>query len=396
MAGLTLGVVVFAVTRDVTPLLVLLKIDPRITPYTKDALAALTCGAPATCVLTAFVQYRQGRGDSRTPMIVGISGNVINAMLGWSLIYGHFGLPALGVRGAGYATATTEYLEVIALGAVTLREGVRGAQTPSIVRAFVEVCELGLPTGFQFICEMLAFTAFTAILGEIGGEQVAAHQIALQVLRMSFLPGIAIAEAASVLVGQSLGRRSLSEADKVTRAALRAAVAFMAACGILFAIFASVIAGAFTDDPHVALIAKRLLLVSALFQVLDAISIVFRGALRGAKDVRIVAIAGIVISWTCVPGAAYLLGRELGLGALGGWLGFIAETLASTLVFSARWKRGAWRAPYALAEETAARESLDRDLSEKSASADIKNKSDTPQTPPEVSRPKERDKKTAA
>jgi MATE family multidrug resistance protein len=83
--------------------------------------------------------------------------------------------------------------------------------------------------------------------------------------------------------------------------------------------------------------------VAAVFQVLDAVNIVFRSALRGAKDVRTPAVIGVVIVWTCVPCAAWLLGERLGYGALGGWLGFVAETTLGAAAMAWRWRRAPFR-----------------------------------------------------
>jgi multidrug resistance protein, MATE family len=175
---------------------------------------------------------------------------------------------------------------------------------------------------------------------------MASHQIALACIRVSFLPGVAVSEAASVLVGQALGRRRLSEADLVVRSALRVAVVFMAGCGLLFGLFGGSLAALFSADGTVIGITRRLLLCAAVFQVLDAVNIVLRGSLRGAKDVRVTAVIGILVIWGCVPTAAYVLGKVLGLGALGGWLGFVGETSIGALLFWRRWSRGAWRLAY--------------------------------------------------
>ncbi|HEY8073257.1 MAG TPA: MATE family efflux transporter, partial [Labilithrix sp.] len=322
--------------------------DPAIVSYARDFLAAVTLGAPSTCALAALIQHRQAIGDSRTPMIVGIAGNAFNAFLAWTLIYGHFGAPALGVRGAGYSTAVTESLELAVMLAmlVRLQRRQRSRSALGFTAAARGVAELGVPLGLQFVAEMLAFATFTAVLGSIGKDEIAAHHIALNVIRVSFLPGVAVAEAASVLVGRSLGARDVPEADRTARSALWLAVGFMAACGVIFAIAGGLIVRAFSDDPHVALVARRLLWVAAIFQVLDAVNIVFRGALRGAKDVRVVALFGIAVVWTCVPTAAFFLGKVYGLGALGGWIGFIGETTIGSLVFWLRWRRGAWRSAY--------------------------------------------------
>ncbi|MDB4942974.1 MAG: Multi antimicrobial extrusion protein [Labilithrix sp.] len=350
------GVVILVACRDVSPALRLLGTDPAIIPYARDFLAAVTLGAPMACALTAFVQHRQAISDSRTPMIAGITGNVFNALFAWCLIYGHLGLPALGVRGGGMATAATELLEMLALGLLLVRSERKAlaalpaaeiAARPTLSRAMREVLDLGLPSGIQWGVEMLAFTAFTAVLGTIGGAQIAGHQIALAIMRVSFLPGVAVAEAASVMVGHALGARLLARADAVVKSALAIAVSFMALCGLGFALLGGPLARFFASDPEVVHVTRNLLLMAALFQVLDAVSIVLRGSLRGAKDVRMVAILGIVIIWACVPTAAWFLGRGLGLGALGGWIGFLGETTLGGVIFWLRWTRGGWRNQYA-------------------------------------------------
>lgn len=346
--GLGAGVMLWFCARDVSWVLTKLQVDPALVPYARDFFAAVTYGAPATFVVSALTQYRQGLGDARSPMYVGIAGNVVNAGLGYCLIYGHLGLPALGVSGAGYGTAVTEYLEALALLVLFARDARRakGVVLSSWRVAFREVTALGVPTGLQFGAEVLAFATFTSVLGSIGAEQVAAHQAALATIRTSFLPGIAVGEAASVLVGQALGRKNLAEADRVTKSALLVAIGFMAACGVVFGVLGGPLARLMTPDDATAEIAKHLLWIAAVFQVLDAINIVLRGALRGAKDVRWPAIIGIAVVWTCVPGAAFLLGKLAGWGAIGGWCGFIAETVLASIFFWIRWKRGAWRSAY--------------------------------------------------
>src|SRR6185295_5070397 len=101
LMGFGLGIVIMIACRDVSGVLRLLGTDPAIVPYARDFLAAVTLGAPQTCALAALIQHRQAIGDSRTPMVVGIAGNIFNALFAWALIYGHLGAPALGVRGGG-------------------------------------------------------------------------------------------------------------------------------------------------------------------------------------------------------------------------------------------------------------------------------------------------------
>jgi MATE family multidrug resistance protein len=353
LLGLIAGTILLLCTRDAGAALRLIGIDESLVQPARAFLAAYTLGAPASSVLSAMVQHRQALGDSRTPMIVGLAGNALNALLGWALIYGHLGLPALGVRGGGFATSTTEWLEAIAMGCFFLRDAAgtqawrRAHADLPLVRACREVASLGIPTGVQFGSETLAFVVFTALLGMLGTEQIAGHQVAMSIIRTSFLPGAAVGEAASVLTGQALGRRSLPDADRATLAAVILAACFMTACGVVFAVTGGHIAAWFTEDPAAAHVARRLLLVAAAFQVMDAVAIVLKGSLRGAKDVRVPALIGVGVVWCCVPTAALLLGRMAGWGAAGGWFGFLAETGLGAVLFSYRWRRGAWRDAYA-------------------------------------------------
>ncbi len=349
LIGFALGLVELLLCRNVEHLLVVIGTDREVIPYARDFLATVTLGAPMTCALAALIQHRQAISDSRTPMVVGILGNAFNALLGYSLIYGHFGLPALGVKGAAFATATTETIELAVMYALFLRAERKSTKAPtiSVSKAAREVLGLGGPTGLQYGVEMIAFATFTAILSGISSQEMAAHQIALNIVRVSFLPGFAVAEAASVLVGQALGRRRLDQADSAVKSGLGLATAFMAACGIVFALAGSGLVGFFSQDPKVLQIATRLLLVAAGFQVLDAVNMVLRCSLRGAKDVRVVAMIGIASVWIAIPTSAFFLGRLLGLGALGGWIGFVFETTLGATLCWLRWRRGSWRKAYA-------------------------------------------------
>ncbi len=341
LLGLAAGVGVFIFGRDASWLFTLTRADPEIVPYAKDFLAAITWGAPATCAFAALIQHRQAMGDSRSPMILQLTGNVFHGFLGYGLIYGKFGLPALGASGAGYATSMTEVLLFVSLGALAVRDG-RRYFVPALARlreATWEVLQTGLPTGLQFAIEVFAFTAFTSILGSIASTEIAAHQIALNVIRASFLPGIAISEAACVLVGQSLGKGDPGRVPRIARSALRLGMGFMAFCGLCFALFGPAIARAFTSDVDVLRVATRLLYIAAAFQVLDAVSIVLRGVLRGAKDATFVAICGVSVALLTIPTFAYVLGKQMGMGAVGGWLGFIAETTLNATLLYVRLRR---------------------------------------------------------
>ncbi len=338
--SLVAGGAIWALGRDITWILHGLGVRPELLGTSRDFFAAVTWGAPGACVQQALVQYRQGTGDARSPTAVQVAGNVLNAILAYALVYGHFGFRARGVAGAGYATAAVVTLNALVLSAMFLR---RCPSPAALVRAFRSVVGVGLPTGVQFAVELLAMVAFTVILGGIASAEIAGHQVALMILRTSFLPGVAIGEACSVLVGQALGAGDVTRARLASRASLRIALVFMSICGLVFAGLGGTLAAQFTPDPEVQRVVVQLLLLAALFQVPDAVNVVLRGALRGAKDARVPARISVLCIWLFVPSSALVLGKLLGWGALGGWCGFVLETFVASTLLSLRWRSGAWK-----------------------------------------------------
>jgi multidrug resistance protein, MATE family len=341
-AGLLLatayGCVVMVLGRDIRPILHLCNVRESLIEPASTFFAAVTLGAPAACVQHALIQARQGVGDSKIPARVQLAGNVLNALLAWTLIGGHFGAPRLGVAGAGYATAMTLYANALVLGVLFVRPLAR-EQRLGLRASAREVLRQGVPTGAQFALELLAIVTTTVILGGIDPAQLAAHQIALMLLRTSFLPGAAIGEAASVLVGQALGANVRARIAPIARAATALAVAFMAACGLVFVVFGGAIARLFAESEAVAHTARTLLLVSALFQIPDAVNIVLRGILRGAKDAVVPARISIACAWLFIPTMTWFIGKQLQFGAIGAWCGFIGETLFASVLLSLRLRR---------------------------------------------------------
>jgi MATE family multidrug resistance protein len=344
--GLGLGLAVAVAMRWAPALLVAVGVNPDVLPPATDYLLARSWGVPAAFCVAALVEYRQGLSDVRLPMAIGIGGNVVNAVLAYSLIYGHLGFEARGVAGAGLGTSIAEYLQLAAMLAVLAWRRWHSRPQPShlgLREAARSMAAVGLPTALHFFCEYLAFAACTGILASLGEVEVAAHQIVVVINRLAYLPGLAMGEVACILVSQALGAGRLDAADAAVRQALRLAVTFMVACGLGFVVFSAPLAGFFTQDPATASRVVHALWIAGVFQVLDATNVVMRGALRGARDVRLAAIMGVTILWACVPTVTFLLGHLAGWGVVGAWCSFLLETALCALVFYRRWYRGRWR-----------------------------------------------------
>ncbi|MBN1612229.1 MAG: MATE family efflux transporter [Polyangiaceae bacterium] len=311
-------------------------------------------GAPVVLVQVALREILQAQGNARAPMVATVVANVVNVVLALAFV---FGLD-MGVAGAASATLVAHVVEVAAViraqrslggfGLLPARAHPGAAVWRSLrERAFAplhfrQLLRVGLPTGLQFVLEVGSFAMLTLAVATFSEVDMAAHQIALQLVHFSFMPCVAVGEAASVLAGQAVGADRDDLVRYVGRRAAGLAMTYAALCSGVFLFAGRFIAVRFIDGPAVVALAARLLFVAGVFGLFDALNIVARGVLRGTGDVRYAAVVGVTVAWLCTPTLAWGLGHGLGMGALGGWLGLAAEILATAALFGSRVERLGW------------------------------------------------------
>jgi len=310
----------------------------RITMITLPGLVMIfICGA-----------LLRGAGDTRIPMIVGIFDNLINASLAWALIYGHLGLPALGVEGSAWAAAASRLVgsailvTVLVRGRGLMRLRGRAGWRPRFA-AVRQTLALGVPAAIEQTLIATAFTVFTIIIAALGTSALAAQRISFNALSVGFLPGIGFSIAASTLVGQSLGAGHPLAARAAARAAAAWASIWMGGMAVLFLLLAPQIMALFTDDVEVRDLGAHSLRVLAFSLPLWGQSFVWAGALRGAGNTRLPLICNTLGMWTGV-GLAFVLVEFFGaplpavwavclpgwaLTAVAVWIGFRHDSLTA-------------------------------------------------------------------
>ncbi len=319
-----------------TPALVgLFGLEPATALVAADYLS-VSIGAIVTLTLMLLASgVLRGAGDARTPMLVTLLANVVNIALSYALIFGVAGFPELGAVGSAWGTLFSRLLGAIILVAILLRgrNGVRawgGSWRPEL-RAMRDVLRIGLPAALEEVLVISAFAVLTPIVAVLGTAALAAHRVAINIISLSFLPGLGFGLAATALVGNAIGAGRPAEARMITRIAVRWALIWMGALGLIFLIFAEPLVRIFGDNPELIKSGAEAVRIVALAQILWSLTFVYGGALRGTGDTRTPLIITSAMMWLAVllgvigmqifPPALYVVwGAFLVTGPLEAWL----------------------------------------------------------------------------
>jgi len=304
---------------------------------------------PGLCFV-ACRQFLQSMNVTAPLVAAIVLGNITNALLDAALVFGRFGTPALGVQGSAFATLGANGVMLL-IAAVAARRMLRAHDFRFHGwhrRLFLDIFSLGLPGGVQMFVEVAIFSLVTALIGRLGAQTLAAHQLALNLASFTFMIPLGLSHAAAVRVGQALGRGDPRGASASGRAATLMGVAFMALTGLAFAGAPGFFLGLFGAGEAVVRIGTPLLYCSAAFQVFDGAQAVLSGALRGMGETRRPLLINLIGHWLIGLPLGVALGFGLGWGATGLWIG-LATGLA--VVATLLWREWRLRAAYLITDD---------------------------------------------
>lgn len=313
--------------------------------YLRWILTTSVLGLP----IVTFNGIMRAAGDTRTPMwITGIM-NVWNVVAAYALIFGLGPVPALGLAGAGMATASARFLGgLLCLG--VLLGGRSVIRIPwreilswdgALVRTMVR---LSLPAAGEQLIQRAGSLLFMRVVSALGTVALAAHQVAVRVESISFMPGMGLGVASTTLTGQALGAGEVGLAEKGVRRTLRLALQIMIALGLVFVLFGRALVTVFGATPEVLDLAGLAVRIGALEQPSLAVLMVLSGAVRGAGDTRTplwVSAAGVL--FFRVP-VVYLFAISFKWGLAGVWLGTALDWAARAALMAWLYRRGRWKA----------------------------------------------------
>ena len=334
------GVALFGLVLLFSQSLSLLNQPEEVEALALPFLLIITASLIPLMVFQTFKQFVEGLSQTKQAMFITIAANLVNVFLNWLLIWGHWGFPELGFLGAAWATLISRVLMMVLMGGYVLTSKRYNDFKIQIFRfkpnwtLCQRILKIGIPTGFQFIFEVSAFSAAAIMMGWISVNALAGHQIALNLASISYMMATGVATAGMIRVSHYIGKEDYVGMKEVGRVVFGMVAAFMFVCALLFFAFRFYLPTLYIDDPEVISLAASLLILAGFFQISDGIQVVGLGVLRGMEDVKVPTLVTFFAYWALGLPLGYLLAFKFAFGESGIWIGLlIGLTITAALLF---------------------------------------------------------------
>ncbi|MFN3850881.1 MAG: MATE family efflux transporter [Spirosomataceae bacterium] len=336
--GLILGVIgwVCVVYFDV------FRQSPEISESAPSFLAVMIISNLFLFVFAATKQLSDGLSHTYVAMVITFLGLIFNLVFNILLINGYWGFPAMGLIGAAVSTLITRILMMIALLIYIyqnpifkeyLQQKYNSLKTNDLV---IQIFKLGVPSGLQFFFEIAAFSLAVVMMGWLGEDQLAAHQIAINIASATYMMASGIGVAGGIRVGEGRGLRSKHHISISGNVAYGVVVVFMLFCMLTLICFDRFLVESYIKDTAVIDIAIRLMVIAAIFQLSDGVQVVALGTLRGLSDVNIPTVITMFAYWGVSLPLGYYLAFNQKMDAEGVWYGLLAGLTASAVLLTSR------------------------------------------------------------
>ena len=346
--AILIAIPTFLLFWNMSPIFLLFGQSPAVVLLAKTYLHAMAWGILPNVIMIALLEVIMGLGRARLILVFSILSVSLTIFFSFALIFGKFGLPMLGIAGAGWGLTISNWITVLFIGgyAVTnsnYKRYFRYLLKPTKTSYVMELLHIGAPIGVMYCVEVAFFLALTLIMGSFGSLIMAANQIALQYLGTLMAVIFSTAQAITVRMGHLLGARDKVAAEQSAYVGIFIAMLFMLLVAICYWCFPHQLISVDFDsnDPKNAEIvhfASQFLMVSALFQIFEAIRISLFGTLRALKDTRFTLFISILSYWGIALPLGYFMATRLDFGAAGMWWGMLISAVFSVLLLFWRFK----------------------------------------------------------
>jgi multidrug resistance protein, MATE family len=298
-----------------------------------------------TLAYLALRQFAESMGRPWVPVLIIFGGVALNVVLNWIFIFGHLGMPRLGLTGSGISTLISRTLGSAAIFAwLRLDPAMRSAwprrwTAPVSRERLRRMLAVGLPASGCLLFEGGAFASATVMMGWLGAVSLAAHQIALSCAAMTFMVALGLAMAVGMRASAAAGAGEHSRLRPIWAGGAAMGLLLAVTVMVVFLVLGHAIASCFIKDPEVVSTATTLLFVAAVFQIFDGNQVINSSALRAMTDVNVPAAITFVAYWLIALPVGYLLGIRWGYGPAGIWSGLAAGLAAASVMLGLRFLR---------------------------------------------------------
>ena len=343
--GTALAPLVVLILWSLLPVLRAAGVNPRVMEMLGPFIRNLLWGVWPLLLYAAFRRYLQAVNIVKPVTFALVSANLVNAAGNWVLMFGHWGVPAMGVVGSALSTSFSRaYMAAVLLVAILWHERRMGnwlfhiSWRPEFAR-IRRLTELGLPAAGQILFEGAVFAIVTTMAARLDAVSLAAHGIAVNVISTTYMVPLGISSAAAVRVGQAYGRGDIRAAAISGWTALLLSSLFMGAAGLVLAIVPRWIVRLYILDASVVASGAVLLRIAAVFELFDGLQVTAGGALRGLGDTRTPMLVHLAGYWAVGLPIAYVLCFPLRWGVAGIWVGLTAALVPIGAALGIFWRR---------------------------------------------------------
>jgi len=337
-----LGISMFLLLMIASPVMRYMEQPEEVVELAMPYLSIVAFSMIPLMVFQAYKQFTDGMSSTKYGMNATILANVVNVFLNFMLIYGFWIFPRLELVGAAYGTLISRVVMMIFIIWIL---NTRKKFKPYFVwlkiseiskKLFIKIINLGFPTAMQMLFEVGVFTAAIWLAGTMGTIDQAANQIALNLSSMTFMIAVGLGVTATIRVGNQKGLKNFSELRRISISIFLQVFIIECFFALAFILLKDVLPMIYIDHETVVNTAASLLLIAGLFQLSDGFQVVVLGALRGLQDVKIPTFITFIAYWVVGFPISFVLGKVMGYGSQGIWVGLLAGLTVSAILLYMR------------------------------------------------------------
>ena len=283
---------------------------------------------------------------AKYPMYVSMVVNVLNIIGNYSLIFGKFGMPALGVEGAAISTSLCRFVSVVLLFVILFKKHIpsfpKELFSPFPWIELKNLLKIGIPSAGEHFSYSLSQVVITYFINMISNQALATRSYIVNIVMFTYIFALSIAQGGAILVGHLVGMKKINAAYTIGKRIMRLGTATSVTLALLTAIFGKHILGMLTSDPWIISTGATILWVEVLLENGRALHFFGVNSLRSAGDIYFPVLVGIVVMWGVQVVGSYLFGISLGWGLVAMWIIFALDENIRGFIFIRRWNSFKW------------------------------------------------------